>query len=118
MNKQILKSKRRYKRKASIRKKLFGTAQKPRVSVFKSNKHIYAQIINDEQMKTIVGASDLSLSGKKSTPVDKAKQVGTKLGELAKKAKIETVVFDRSGYKYHGRVKALADGLRESGLKF
>ena len=98
-----------------IRSKVKGTAQRPRLSVFRSNKGIYAQLIDDISGKTLASASSVELkSGKK---LEQAKEVGKKLGELAKAAKIENAVFDRGGYLYHGRVKALAEGAREAGLK-
>lgn len=97
----------RLKRKIRIRSKIFGTKLRPRISVFRSNKFIYAQAINDEKGLTLAASS-----GKE------AKLVGATLGEKLTKAKIKTVVFDRSGYQYHGRVQALADGLREKGVQF
>ncbi len=117
-----LKIKRRLKVKRRIRKKISGTPERPRLSVFRSNKHIYAQIIDDEAGQTLVAASTRSkelvgqLEGK--TKIEQAKLVGKLLAEKALKANVSQVVFDRNGYKYHGRVKALADGAREGGLKF
>lgn len=102
-----------------VRAKIKGTASRPRISVFRSNKHMYAQIINDEEGKTIVAASDKEL--KKSTKrkkIDVAESVGELLAEKAKSKKITKVVFDKRHYKYHGRVKALAEGARSGGLKF
>ena len=104
------------RRKKSLRYKVRGNSDRPRVSVKRSNRHIYAQIIDDEAMKTIVSFSDLKIENKKAKPIEIAEKVGNELGKLAKKKKISKVVFDRSGYKYHGRVKALAEGLRRSGL--
>ena len=116
------KIKRRLRIKKRIRKKVFGTAERPRLSVFRSNKHIYAQIINDEIGHTLVAASTRSkeLAGKLEgkTKTEQARLVGLLLAEKALKAGITQIVFDRNGYKYHGRVKALADGAREGGLKF
>ncbi|MFH0847312.1 MAG: 50S ribosomal protein L18 [Chloroflexota bacterium] len=112
----------REKRHLRVRLKVSGTGERPRLSVFRSLNHIYAQIINDNEAKTLVAASTLdgeikeSLKDKKKT--DEAKLVGKLLAERAKAQKISQVVFDRGGYKYHGRVKALADGAREAGLKF
>lgn len=107
---------RRHKR---IRAKVFGRADRPRLCVFRSIKHIYAQIINDEKGETLIAASDLELKkSRKTTKVDKAKEVGKLIARKALEKKIEKVVFDRGGYKYHGRVKALAEGAREGGLKF
>lgn len=104
-------------RKNRIRAKVSGTAVRPRLAVSTSNKHIIAQLIDDEAGKTLGYVSDenLNLKGTKS---EKAKVVGENIAELAKKAKISTVVFDRGGKLYHGRVKALAEGAREKGLKF
>ncbi|NVJ47547.1 MAG: 50S ribosomal protein L18 [Cytophagia bacterium] len=104
--------------KRGIRKKLSGTAARPRISVFKSNTRIYAQIIDDEQGHTLVSASSAELGAKKNTNIDLAKEVGKKLAEKATASGISEVVFDRNGYIYHGKVKALADGAREGGLKF
>ncbi len=113
---------RRAKIQRRVRSKVFGTTERPRLNVFKSNKHIYAQIINDDSGHTIVSAStltnELADDIKGQPPVEKARIVGRKLGELADEAGIKRVSFDRSGYKYHGKVKALAEGARENGLKF
>ncbi|MEX0814012.1 MAG: 50S ribosomal protein L18 [Chitinophagales bacterium] len=114
------KVKRRNKIRSRIRKKITGTADIPRLSVYRSNKHIYAQIINDELGHTLVAASskedkDVDLKAPKK---DAALKVGEILGAKATEAGIENVVFDRGGYLYHGRVKALADGARKGGLKF
>jgi len=115
------KTKRRQTIKYRIRKKIFGTNEKPRLSVFRSNTNISVQLIDDIQQRTIVSASSLNkdIADKKGiTKVEQAKLVGKLLAENAKNAGIETVVFDRNGYLYHGRVKALADAAREGGLKF
>ena len=109
---------RRMRRKAGIRKKVFGDATKPRLTVFRSSKHIYAQLINDVTGVTLVSANTLSLALDKGGNVAAAKSVGTELAKKAKAAGIEAVAFDRNGFKYHGRVQALADGAREGGLKF
>ena len=102
-----------------IRKKVSGSAAAPRLSVFRSNRDIYAQIINDETGKTLVQASSKEKSFDfQGTKTEKAAQVGKILAERAKEASIDQVVFDRNGYLYHGRVKSLADGAREGGLKF
>ena len=112
------KTKKRNKIKKRIRKVVFGTSKRPRMTVFRSNKAIYAQIINDKEEKTLVSASsidkDLKLSSNNKTEV--AKQVGVSIGKKALKAGIKAVSFDRNGYLYHGRVKSLADGAREAGL--
>ena len=110
---------RRTRIKASIRKKVEGTAERPRMSVFRSNKEIYVQFIDDEAGKTIASTSSsdkgISVEGSK---VELATAVGKKAAEVAIAAGIAHVVFDRNGYLYHGRVKALAEGAREGGLKF
>jgi len=110
----------RLTRKKRIRKNVHGSSLRPRLSIFRSNKHIYAQIIDDSKGKTLVAVSEKDL-GKLKTKLVKT-QIASLIGEmLAKKAlkkKIKKVVFDRSGYKYHGRVKALAEGARKGGLEF
>ncbi|MCX6811861.1 MAG: 50S ribosomal protein L18 [Candidatus Berkelbacteria bacterium] len=103
-------------RKTRIRKKIFGTKSRPRLCVFKSNRHIYAQVINDEQGKTIVASSDLK--AKKGKMLEKAKAVGEDVAKKCKAKKITEVVFDRGGYKYTGLIKILSDAAREKGLKF
>ena len=114
--------KKRFRRKQSIRKRLVGSTERPRLSIFRSTNHMYAQIVDDTTGNTIVSASTLSeeLKGKiKSTGnVDAAKKVGELLSKVAKKNNISTVAFDRNGFLYHGRVKALADAAREGGLEF
>ena len=113
----ISKTARRKRLRLGIRRKVSGTADRPRVSVFKSNKGIYAQLIDDIAGKTLASASTREI-GKASLNVEVAKEVGKKLAENAKSVGIESVVFDRGGYPYHGRVKSLAEGAREGGLKF
>lgn len=108
---------RRTRIRRGIRNKISGTAEAPRLSVFKSNRAIYAQLIDDVKGHTIAAASSREL-GAESLNIDSSRQVGEKLAEKAKSAGIETVVFDRSGYVYHGKIKALADGARSGGLKF
>jgi large subunit ribosomal protein L18 len=112
-NRQVAKD-RRHRR---VRKKVRGTAARPRLAVFRSNKHIYAQVIDDVAGVTLASAStaEKAFTSTGST-VDAAKQVGALLGERAKGAGVETVVFDRGGFSYHGRVAAIADGAREAGL--
>ncbi len=111
----------RERRRVRIRKKVFGTTERPRLNVFRSTKHIYAQVIDDTKGVTIAASSTMAketrgqVTGKK---VDKAKAVGIAVAAACKAKNIETVVFDRGGYRYHGRVKAVADGAREGGLKF
>jgi len=115
----VTKETRRARIKASIRKKVDGTSNRPRMSVFRSNKEIYVQFIDDEAGKTIaaISSSDKGMNTGGSKVV-LATAVGKKAAELAIAAGIEQVVFDRNGYLYHGRVKALAEGAREGGLKF
>ena len=108
----------RFKRKKRIRSKLFGTAEKPRMAVFKSNSHIYVQLINDEAGSTLLAVSTLEKDSKAKANMDGAKTVGKLIAEKAQKSNISTIVFDRSGYLYHGKIKALADAAREAGLKF
>ncbi len=111
---------RRLKIKKSIRAKVAGTAERPRMSVFRSNKQISVQLIDDVNGKTIVAASSLEkeIAAQKVTKIEQAGLVGKAVAEKAKGAGIETVVFDRGGNLYHGRVKQLADAAREAGLKF
>lgn len=101
-----------------IRKNLEGTTQRPRLSVFRSNKAIYAQLIDDSKGHTVAAASSAELDKKAKLNVATSKSVGKKLAEKALASGIKEVVFDRNGYLYHGNVKALADGAREGGLKF
>ncbi|MBK9013146.1 MAG: 50S ribosomal protein L18 [Saprospiraceae bacterium] len=101
-----------------IRKAVVGTAERPRLSVYRSNLAIYCQLIDDRAGHTILAASSMDKSVAKATKVEQAKQVGKLIAEKAVGSKIEAVVFDRSGYLYHGRIKALAEGAREGGLKF
>lgn len=111
---------RRQKIRYRIRKKIAGTPQKPRLSVFRSNTDIYAQIIDDVNGKTLAAASskDKDIVAQAGNKVEKSKLVGAALARKATELGLENVVFDRSGYLYHGRVKAVADGAREGGLKF
>ncbi|MCH2229991.1 MAG: 50S ribosomal protein L18 [Crocinitomicaceae bacterium] len=108
---------RRAKIKRRIRKKITGTSEMPRLSVFRSNKQIYAQIIDDSTGKTLVAASSINNKAAKGTKIEQAAVVGKEVAEKAVKAGIEKAVFDRNGYLYHGRVKSLADSAREGGLK-
>lgn len=109
---------RRTRIKKGIRRKIFGTPTRPRLSVFRSNTSMYVQIIDDTKGHTLATASSRELSDKKSINIELAAQVGKKIAEKAVAAGIESVVFDRNGYLYHGKVKALADSAREGGLKF
>ncbi len=112
------KQKKRNKRRIRIRVKILGTGERPRLAVFRSNKFIYAQLIDDVKKRTITGVDEKKLKITQAiSKTEKAKIVGQKLAETAFKNKIKEVVFDRSGYKYHGRVKALAEGARAGGLK-
>ena len=105
-----------------MRKKVLGTDARPRVCVFRSNKHIYAQVISDDRGMTLASVSTLSgdpaVKAKKARGVEAAKQVGLALAKICKERKINRVVFDRNGFLFHGRVKAVADGAREGGLEF
>ncbi|HDO06424.1 MAG TPA: 50S ribosomal protein L18 [Bacteroidetes bacterium] len=111
---------RRNRIKMRVRKVVNGTAERPRMSVFRSNKQIYVQLIDDLAQQTMVSASsaDKSLEGEKTNKTEQAKKVGSLMAERATAAGIKTVVFDRNGYLYHGRIKSLADAAREGGLKF
>jgi large subunit ribosomal protein L18 len=102
----------------SIRETMFGTSVRPRLSVYRSNKYIYAQLIDDLKGHTLASASTLSDDVDGESPTDQSRAVGTLLAERAQEAGIEEVVFDRSGYKYQGRVQALAEGARDGGLQF
>lgn len=117
MIKKIIRSKARAKKHLKIRKKISGSESKPRLTVFKSNKNLYAQIIDDNSAKTLVAASTLQdkIDGK---DIAAASKLGEILASKAKEAGITKVVFDRSGYIYHGKVKAIADACRENGLEF
>jgi large subunit ribosomal protein L18 len=112
----------RKRRHLRVRARLSGTAERPRLNVFRSSVHMYAQVIDDTSGHTLVAASTLDEELRKAaegeTKTDRAKAVGLLIGERAKAAGIDKVVFDRGGFRYHGRVKALADGARESGLEF
>jgi len=121
--KPVDKKDRRKKRHLRVRKKISGTAEKPRLTVFKSNKHIYAQIIDDTIGRTLVSASTTEKEVKESLnnktwDKNAANVVGKLIAQRAKEKGITTIVFDRSGYKYHGKVKALADAVRAEGIKF
>lgn len=119
MDRNKLRTVRRNRRKRGIRKQIVGDAQRPRLTVFRSLNHIYAQVIDDLKGHTLAMASsrDKEHAGGSSN-VDGAKAVGTRVAERAKEAGISNVVFDRNGYRFHGRVKALGDAAREGGLKF
>jgi large subunit ribosomal protein L18 len=112
----------RLKRKMRIRKRVSGTPQRPRLSVFRSKKHIYAQIIDDTQGETIVAASTLEKQVRENQNFDNkvaiANYIGKLVGERALEQNVKQIVFDRSGYLYHGRIKAVSEGAREAGLDF
>lgn len=115
----LSKRERRTRIKSRIRKNITGSPEIPRLTVFRSNKEIYAQVIDDASGKTLASASSLGdKAAQKGTKIEQAAIVGKKIAEVAKSAGIEQVVFDRNGYLYHGRVKSLADSARENGLKF
>ncbi|UCG85138.1 MAG: 50S ribosomal protein L18 [Gemmatimonadota bacterium] len=111
---------RRYRRHLRVRKSISGTAQRPRLAVFRSLKHTYAQLVDDDGGKTLIGVSDLSKDLLRDKPgkVGAAYAVGLLVGKKAGELGIKSIVFDRGGYLYHGRVKAVADGARASGLEF
>lgn len=106
---------RRMRRHMRVRKRVNGTPERLRLVVFRSLKHIYAQLVDDDAKRTVMTVSDKDLTGKKA---ERATAVGKRIAEQAKSAGVSKVVFDRAGYRYHGRVKALADGAREGGLEF
>ena len=116
--KQSIISTTRDRRRKRIRSKISGTSLRPRLSVYKSNSYIYAQLINDDTGVTIAAASSMDTKGKKLNKTDSAKVVGTELAKLAKAKGVEKAVFDRGGFIYTGRVRALAEGAREGGLQF
>lgn len=109
---------RRERIKAGVRKKISGTTERPRLSVFRSNRGLYVQIIDDVKKVTVVSASTSELGEKSRLNIEASKSVGKKLAERAIATGIESIVFDRNGYLYHGNIKALAEGAREGGLKF
>ena len=123
MNAQKLKNLHRQRRRFHVRKRVVGTAERPRLTVFRSSKHIYAQLIDDDAGKTLASAASKVKKGDQAAVgyggnVKAAKAVGMKLAEAAKSAGITKAAFDRGHYRYHGRIKALADGAREGGLQF
>ncbi|MEM1041920.1 MAG: 50S ribosomal protein L18 [Bacteroidota bacterium] len=118
MARQSKKVQNRMRIKRRVRAKISGTGERPRLSVFRSNNNIYAQLIDDLEGHTLAAASSLDENVSGGNPTEVGKAVGQRLAEKAKEAGVETAVFDRNGYRYHGRIKALADGAREGGLKF
>lgn len=120
-DKNIVKAEKRNRIRMRIRKRVFGTAEKPRLTVYRSLNHIYAQLIDDTTGRTIAAASSRSKSAAKGSEKGKigaGKQVGLELARLAKEKGVASAAFDRNGYRYHGRVKSVAEGAREGGLKF
>lgn len=118
MIKKEANNKARLRRHARVRKNISGTSEMPRLNVFRSNKGIYAQVIDDVTKKTLASSSNLELHLENGGNIEAAKLVGKDIAEKCKKLKIKKVVFDRGGYQYHGRVQALAESAREAGLEF
>lgn len=119
MNSAKEKVNKRIRRHKRVRAKSFGTADQPRFSVFRSNQHVFLQLIDDQKARTIIGVSDVKIvKKKKTTKTEKAFEAGKELAKLAKTKKIKKVVFDRGGFAFHGRVKAAAEGARKGGLEF
>lgn len=118
MKKDIKKRERRDRIRRRIRSTIFGSARKPRLCVYKSNNHVYAQLIDDFSANTITSSSTVNVDGEDITKTEQAAEVGKDIASKAQDNDIDAVVFDRSGYEYHGVVKALADGAREAGLEF
>ena len=112
------KTQQRSRRRRRVRRKINGTAERPRLSVFRSNRGVFAQLIDDRSGKTVAAVNWIEDDLRKLGPMDQATKVGSLLAERAKAAGVTTCVFDRGGYRYHGRVKALAEGAREGGLEF
>ena len=108
----------RLRRRRRVRAKIRGTAERPRISVFRSNRGIFAQLIDDTSGRTLAAVNWTESALRTLEPMDQAKRAGLLLAERAKQAGVESAVFDRGGYRYHGRVQALADGAREGGLQF
>jgi len=117
MNKKV-KNNLRLRRKKRISAKVFGTAKSPRLAVFRSQKNIYVQVIDDHKGKTLASANLREISGKVKNNLEGAGKIGELIAQKCEKLKISKIVFDRSGYKYHGKIKALAEGARKKGLKF
>ena len=113
----LSKTEKRQKIKRRVRRNIFGTAERPRLSVYRSNKEIYAQLVDDDAGVTLASASSREAKAN-GTKTEQSASVGKLIAEKAKSKGIETVVFDRNGFVYHGRIKAMADGAREGGLKF
>ncbi|MEM7681156.1 MAG: 50S ribosomal protein L18 [Planctomycetota bacterium] len=118
MNRKSPNLARRTRRRTGIRKRVFGTPERPRLTVFRSSKHMYAQVIDDMTGKTLASASTIQAKADKGADTSAAAAVGKSVAESAKQAGVSAVAFDRNGYRFHGRVKALADAAREAGLQF
>ena len=120
MNRITSRIKRQLRRSRSVRKRIFGVPSRPRLTITRTGKHIYAQLIDDTSSRTLCAASTIEKGGRLDSGDNRsaAKEIGTRIAEKAKTVGVTSVVFDRNGYRFHGRVKALADGARESGLKF
>ena len=117
MDRLAKKKQQRIRRKKHIRKNLSGSADRPRMTVFRSNRHVYVQVIDDDAGKTLVSASDMEKeTSKLKNTVEDAEKIGTLIGERLNEKKIKSVVFDRNGYKYHGVVRAIAEGARKAGI--
>jgi large subunit ribosomal protein L18 len=114
----VTKPQQRLRRRRRVRAKVRGTAERPRLSVFRSNRGVFAQLIDDDAARTVVAVAWTEAELRELGPMEQAKRAGTLLAERAKQAGLETCVFDRGGYQYHGRVRALAEGAREGGLSF
>ena len=114
----VTKPQRRLKRRRRVRAKVRGTAERPRIAVFRSNRGIFAQLIDDDAGRTLAAVNWTEADLRSLKPMEQATKAGELLAQRAKAASIETAVFDRGGYRYHGRVKALAEGAREAGLNF
>lgn len=114
----LTKPQRRLRRRRRVRAKIRGSAERPRLSVYRSNRGIFAQLIDDNAGKTVASVSWMESDLREMDRMEQARKAGELLAERASEAKVDTCVFDRGGYRYHGRVKALADGAREGGLKF
>ena len=120
MNRITSRVKRQLRRSRSVRKRIFGVPSRPRLTITRTGKHMYAQLIDDTSSRTLCTASTIEKGGRVDTGnnCSAAKEIGNRIAEKAKSAGVSSVVFDRNGYRFHGRVKALADGAREAGLKF
>ena len=114
----VTKPQQRLRRRRRVRAKVRGTAERPRLSVFRSNRGVFAQLIDDDAARTVVAVGWTEAELRKLGPMEQAKRAGALLAERAKQAGLETCVFDRGGYRYHGRIRALAEGAREGGLSF